>query len=682
LFCALSVLLAGNVVARVNADADLQEIVVTASLRRQSLDELAASITFLDAARLQASSVDHLQDVLPFVPNLNWASGTSRPRYFQLRGIGETDQWQGAPNASVGFLIDDMDFSGVGMPASSHDLAQVEVLRGPQGTSHGANALGGLILLRSAEPRSEFDAGLELTAAEFADHAVSAHLGGVVADTRSAPWLGRMSIVRHRSDGFRRNVTLDRDDTNGYDETYWRGKLRGELGPHALLTLSALFADLDNGYDAFALDNSRTTRSDRPGRDAQRSRGVSAVLEGEVGAIWSWRSVTSLTDSDIVYSFDGDWTDSAEYDFFSKLEREHRVVAQDFRLISQQEFCRPCWVIGLYAKRLEESNEQLDRYNGELFRSLTSDYRASKLALYASAAWSVNARLRLEFGLRSERRAANYGDSDGTAFDPRDSMLGGQLNLSLALPATRLLARSNAYVTVARGYKAGGFNIGAAVPDALRGFGPEYLWNLESGWSFAARDDRWRGRVALFSMRRREQQVSTSLQIDPADPLSFLFLTSNRGRGRNHGLEFEGRWQTTPQLNFNAAVGLLRARRDDGRDQEHAPRRHISVGGEYRAANGWFARLDAQRMSAYYYSDSHNQISSAYSLLNARIGWRGEHWSAEFWARNLLDETYARRGFFFGNEPPDFPERLYTQAADPRQVGITLRYNPFVASAP
>jgi iron complex outermembrane recepter protein len=103
----------------------------------------------LDARLLQSAGLQHLQDVLGLVPNLNWSGGTSRPRYFQLRGIGELEQYQGAPNPSVGFLIDDIDFSGVGMPATSFDVEQVEVLRGPQGTRYGANALAGLINVRT-----------------------------------------------------------------------------------------------------------------------------------------------------------------------------------------------------------------------------------------------------------------------------------------------------------------------------------------------------------------------------------------------------------------------------------------------------------------------------------------------------------------------------------------------------
>ena len=93
-------------------------MVVTASLTGSTLEKLPASATVLPAHDLQAAGVAHFGDVLGLVPNLSAAGGTSRPRYYQLRGIGETEQYEGAPNPSVGFLIDDIDFSGIGMPAS------------------------------------------------------------------------------------------------------------------------------------------------------------------------------------------------------------------------------------------------------------------------------------------------------------------------------------------------------------------------------------------------------------------------------------------------------------------------------------------------------------------------------------------------------------------------------------
>ena len=143
----------GRALAVAPADVPLEEVVVSATLLRdQNLQQVPASVTVLDSATLGRAGQQHFADVLALVPNLNWAGGTSRPRYFQIRGIGEREQYEGAPNPSVGFLIDDIDFSGIGMAATLFDVSQVEVLRGPQGTRLGANALAGLISVKSAEP--------------------------------------------------------------------------------------------------------------------------------------------------------------------------------------------------------------------------------------------------------------------------------------------------------------------------------------------------------------------------------------------------------------------------------------------------------------------------------------------------------------------------------------------------
>src|SRR5271156_2584569 len=139
------------------ADDTLEEIVVTASLRSTSVAELPESVTVIDRDTLRAAGVQHFEDVLSLITDLNWAAGTSRPRFFQLRGIGEVEQYQGAPNPSVGFLIDDIDFSGVGMPATLFDVQEIQVLRGPQGTTYGANALAGLISVRTNDPGTEFE---------------------------------------------------------------------------------------------------------------------------------------------------------------------------------------------------------------------------------------------------------------------------------------------------------------------------------------------------------------------------------------------------------------------------------------------------------------------------------------------------------------------------------------------
>ena len=122
--------LSASAVAPATAVADspeLQEIVVTATLRSMPATEVPASVTVLSEQTLRDAGRANLEDVLGLIPNLNWAGDTSLPRYFQLRGIGELEQYQGAPNPSVGFLIDDIDFSGLGTAGTLYDIDQVDV---------------------------------------------------------------------------------------------------------------------------------------------------------------------------------------------------------------------------------------------------------------------------------------------------------------------------------------------------------------------------------------------------------------------------------------------------------------------------------------------------------------------------------------------------------------------------
>ena len=179
----------------------------------------------LDAHTLEVAGVQHFQDVLGLVPNLNWAAGTSRPRYFQLRGIGELEQWQGAPNPSVGFLIDGIDFSGVGMPATLADVERIEVLRGPQGTAYGANALAGLIAVNTRAPRREAEASAQALFGDYGTYGVNGVLGGAVGDGEAA-WRFAPATIAATASGA--TAYLHRDDTNGYDESSARLRLRAQ----------------------------------------------------------------------------------------------------------------------------------------------------------------------------------------------------------------------------------------------------------------------------------------------------------------------------------------------------------------------------------------------------------------------------------------------------------------------
>ncbi len=663
----------------------LDEIVVTATLKDESLRNVPSSVTVLPEKTLQQSGLQHFEDVLDLVPNLNWAGASSRPRYFQLRGIGELEQYQGAPNPSVGFLIDDIDFSGIGMPATLFDVEQVEVLRGPQGTRYGSNALAGLIKFKTQDPDPVLTARTELTLGQ--DDTRS--LGAAVSGPLGGDQLGfRLSVQDYREDGFRHNAYLERDDTNERDELTARGKLYWSPSATTSVDFTALYADLANGYDAFAIDNSYTTLSDKPGRDSQRSLAGALRVDHEFADSVNLLALTTFAHSDMEQSYDGDWGNDrdwgqyAPYDYTSRTLRQHDTATAELRLSSSaspgrtEDFGERSWIGGIYYLKLDEDNDGLDVYNGDVLTALTSTYGAETLAAYGQLRWPIADRFALTGGLRLEHWSADYRDSDAEHFTPADTMWGGEVALGYQVDEAR-----TAYFAISRGFKTGGFNIGPDVPDDRRGFEPETLLNLEFGLKGGWLAGRVTGDVALFYMRRQNEQVSTSFQV-PGSPL-FIFFTDNAARGENYGLESSWRWAVTERWDLGATLGLLKTRyidyvygdrNLDGREQASAPEYEYSVSIGYQHPRGWLARADIAGKDNFYFDASNDQQSHAYSLVNLRFGYAGDRWSATVWGRNVFDARYAVRGFYFGNEPPDFPDKLYLRLGDPRQWGVTVDY--------
>jgi outer membrane receptor protein involved in Fe transport len=179
-------------------------------------------------------------------------------------------------------------------------------------------------------------------------------------------------------------------------------------------------------------------------------------------------------------------------------------------------------------------------------------------------------------------------------------------------------------------------------------------------------------------------QIRTGEQLDPSDPNSFVFFTSNASAGYNYGAEASLRWRIDDRWELGGSLGLLRTRYLDfqsegvalpDREQAHAPQYQVALNAGWHHPSGWMARVDFTAVDAFYFDVPPNdQKSKAYMLTNAKAGYESAHWSAYLWGRNVFNEAYAIRGFFFGNEPPDFPNKLYVQRGDPQQWGVTVDY--------
>lgn len=668
---------------------------VQADRTETRLPSFSSAATRLDAGLLQDREAHHLQDALGMVPNLTFAGGTSRPRYLQFRGVGERSQFasEGPPNFSVGVLFDEIDLSGFAGAASLFDVQSVEVLRGPQATAYGSNALAGLLLLRSEPPSPDRRNRMQLSIGTDDLFEAGIATGG--------PWrhdsetlFYRLTLHAFRQDGFRDNVFLNRSNTNARREFTGRFQLLFEPAPDSRHEFTFLGVAHQNGYDAFApTGDGFTMFTDEPGRDALRLGGFSLRSTYQQPRGFDLLSITSGTLADQIYSYDADWANDAFWagppyffdpavegfrnSFTERLDRTRRQLRQEFRFMSKPGEGlfdgRSAWSLGTVLGWLEEE----DDYVG--FSTLQSQYQAVTSAVYGQLTTAIAPNLQLLTSLRLEHRGTEYEDDRDVAFDTSDWMTGGRISLEAALTE-----QTHAFIGAGRGFKGGGVNANPNLSPEQRAFGPETIWNLEAGVGTRWAEGRGHLNLTLFHMWRRDLQIGTSIQPNPADPTTFTFFTDNAAEGTNYGLELEGRVPAGPHLTFFGSLGLLETEFSDfqdaggslnvqGRDQPYAPNYQFRIGVDVAFNANWFARAELEGQDGFYFSNSHNNRASGYELLHLSLGYRADTWSLTLWGRNVLDQAYDTRGFFFGLEPPDYPARLWTMKGDPAQFGLTYR---------
>lgn len=671
----------------------LDTLRVTADLWALPLARIPASVTVYDEAALRAGSVRHFGDLADQIPNLTWTGGTSRPRYLQIRGIGENSQFEGeTPDSAVRFLVDDLDFTGLGTIGSAFDLQQVEVLRGPQAGAFGANAAGGVVRLVTNAPTPFWTGRAEAGFGGDSLRTGGFAVGGPLVPAKPEQLMMRVAVQQANNDGFRRNLTLNQD-TNARDE--FTARLRLTWNPNELWRWEAavLAADFDNGYDEFALDNNgRYTYSDQPGFDTQES--LAASLRGTYRG-WEgvrFTTITSGARTDSRYAYDDDWT-AASYMGFSDLTRRRWVVNQELRLGSEPGATAggiSRWTLGAFCSDVDETTRYTDTDPGNI-RGLKTAYHSTNTALFGQLGHDFTPRTRLVAGLRLEN-IDMHGDGTKTryrtskaAFDPAvvihpsfdDTLVGGKLTLEHEISGHEL-----AFMSVSRGYKAGGVNIDARIDvaaDPLT-YATETLWNWEAGLRGNWLDQRLTGEFTAFYLQRQDTQVRDSAGFGG----NYRFFTDNGDKSHVYGLEAAGSYVLTKTWSVRGSLALMRSELESftlangntggGRDLANTPHYGYTLGTRYDAGQGFFGSAELVGRAEQFDSNNQNEARRAFRVVNASFGYAWPRWTFTLWAKNLLDETYDKRVYFFGNEDPDYIETRYENRADPRQVGGTVSY--------
>ena len=693
-----------------SAEPQGEVLIVTAELEDTNVLELPSSVTVISQVNIEKRNANQLTDLLNLAPNVNFSTGASRGRFIQIRGVGERSEFVDPVNPSVGVMLDGIDLTGISTAATTLDLQQVEVLRGPQGTLYGANGLAGLINLVSNNPTENFYSKLSATFESFSGRELAAVVSGSATDN-----LGyRFAVKQFQSDGYMNNIFLNQDDTNDLDELSFRGKFVWQASHRASLTTSLFYADIDNGYDAFSLDSNRDTYSDQPGHDRQKTKAVAFNLDWIFNDRLWLETNLSVADSDLEYGYDEDWShvgicdgtpcDSADWGFdwwyssFDNYLRENDNQSLDVKLHSSNANNQLNWVLGFYHR---DQAVDLQRQYTYAASDFFSQFDTNNTAIYGQIVNPLTEKLSLTTGVRFEQRSADYLDSNAATFDPNESLWGGKLALEYQLNDSQMI-----YGLISRGYKAGGFNTDPSIASEDREFDTEFMWNYEAGVKGTMLDNKLVLQASVFYQEREDIQTKQSIvrSIDSGllvqqggeCPCDFTDLLTNATSGNSYGVELESTWYLNDSLSLYSTLGLIKSQFEgylnfthvdanlesippvpfdlDGRAFAHTPEYQFTLGADFYITDRWTFNLELEGKDEFFFSDRHEEKSNSYELVNLRLTYQQHDWKLNLYANNVTDEDIQTRAFgSFGNDPRKFYEtEPYYQFAAPRVIGFSL----------
>ena len=676
----------------------IPEIIVTADFRGADARSIGGSISVISTEAIERREALHIEDVLNIAPNVNFSAGASRGRFIQIRGIGERSQFKDPLDSSVALIVDGVDLSGIGLAGGLMDVQQVEIMRGPQGTRFGASALAGAINIRSNRPTDVFEGAISAGVGDYGKQNFGLVLSGPLVNNQ---WLGRVAFQSNASDGYIDNDFLGKDNTNNIDEKLARVSLRWLASDDLTVDLSAYLVDADNGYNAFSYYNTRDIPTDDPGQDRQETLSVAADVLWQGFSTFDVKVNVFGESSDLDYGFDWDWGNLAElgYRGGENNARDRESTGIDIRLLSADDatLLGASWVFGLYWYDREVSLDSTSGDNFSGYGTFSSQTDTQRRALYGELEWSLSERLNLIVGGRWEQYQLDYFDNAAVVADPNDDLWGGKIVLEYQLQENVLV-----YVSANRGYKGGGVN-GQAIAKVLNdpstdadiaeflttraAFDSEALLNYEAGIKGWYLDSALSLSASAFYMDRKGMQTKASVLFPPAEWRDYVDNVEN---GKNAGIEFEAQWQLLPELIVFANIGFLdtelgtlivddldseNALNQDGRSQAHAPEYQFNVGAAFSFMNDFSLTVEVDGKDTFYFSNSHNQQSDSYKLIHASLNYNYGNYRVSLWGRNLGDEDYQTRGFYFANTPPNYASNeAYYQLGEPRVYGITASY--------
>lgn len=668
-------------VANATSDTEVEEIIVTSRYRAERLSDVPDSITAFTVGDIERYRVERINRVASLTPNLRFSDdqevGVST---LVIRGVRQN---RGTGQPPVSFRIDGVSATNNLLTTQElFDIESIDVLRGPQGALYGRNAIGGAVLVSTRRPTTMPEYDIRLAAAQGEDFTIAGSASGAMGDSDV---LYRAAFRFQDREGQLRNAYLDNRFVDYKESAAFRGRLLFRPNDKASVDLRTSYLDQDGGSGYFMPGSegflplpppqppllfgnpTYEIQSNRIGRSFVKSWETSAKLDYDLG--WgTLTSITSFTDVDSGNDQDLDQTLVEAIDIIVIDKSE--TIAQELRLVSKNDNALH-WVAGVSYFTQDRFRSLATTFLGFPVPPAAQDLRLEDIAAFGSLSYDLSDKLELTLAFRYDEET------------PKDTTQGRSEIFSEWQPKASIAYNFRegmlGYVTIGKGFRAGGFNNLAPGSNFMPGFEEETLVSYETGFKGTTRGGHLRGALSLFFIDYDDQQY-------------FLFdqtgtqANINVRKSEITGGELEITAAPSDAIQFNMGVGftdseiteyedipgvLVPASEIIGKKVPGAPVWSLNFAMQHTKSLtdtlDFITRLDYEHRGKTYWTLDNVDTQSAYDLTNLSFAVENERWAARLYVENLLDEEYIE--WFFAARFIGLPADI-AWPSKPRQAGL------------
>ncbi|KIX10959.1 TonB-dependent receptor [Dethiosulfatarculus sandiegensis] len=665
----------------------LDTITVTAEKKDADVQKVPISMNAFNSMDLEDAGIESTPEVTRYIPNVYFKEATME-NIIVVRGVSSVD---GATVSPTGVYVDDINYPLLFM----HNLQllnveRVELLRGPQGTLYGRNTESGVLNIITKQPGNTLKGSVK-GSYSFYDtshgfipkYQLNGNIDVPIVEDKLFLGVAGVGIM---SDGFMKNVRLDKDDAAEIDRSSFRACARWlptERLEMSLIADASDFSDKQGLYRVFTsqggLKNNTNTETSGFYESNLDQKNSGQVLKAKyLGEIFDFVSITGRRDYNNSSTL-GSGVGLVDYGR-NDWEYDDQFLSQEFRISSKDNSGPLEWLLGLYGFK-EETDIYFSKFEAFQIRDTQVDKMGA--AAFLNMTYSFLKRFHLTGGLRydfinleghQDLKGSDWSGNDISASYKRDRDFHQWLpKLALAYDMNE---NSMVYGSVAKGYLEGGYNYAQATDSASFVYDPEYTLNYEIGFKTSWLDKRLIANVALFYITINDKQVS---EYTAGGAVASI---DNAVEAHSKGIELELKAKPAKGLDIFATFGYVDTEIDEwkagsadytGNKMPNTPEYTYNLGVQYSHDKGLFFRADLLGTGEMYgdVKNSNHVKLEDYYLLNLRLGYVSENYDVIFWCKNTFDETYYTSAFDYG----DPNEAIgVAQNGEPRSIGVTLTY--------